>query len=175
MFADESGLSEKPPRRRTWAPMGMTPILRHSFNWKKVSVMAALKYRTDGKPLGFLFETVVGAYDRKSLYRFAARLGKSLKGRRAILVWDNLRGHKCKEVVAELKKWKIEVEFLPAYAPELNPCEGAFSSMKGKDLANYAATGTRDLRGRARKGARRIRRNKESILRGFLAETGLNF
>lgn len=137
--------------------------------------MAALKYRSDGKPLGFLFETIPGAYDRKALHRFASRLGKSLKGRRGILIWDNLRGHKCAEVVAELKRWRIKVEFLPPYAPELNPCEGAFSSMKGKDLANYAATGTRDLRGRARKAARRIRRSKDSLLRGFLAETGLSF
>lgn len=137
--------------------------------------MAALKYNHDGNPLNLVFETVEGAYDRHALRRFARRLGKSLNGLPGILIWDNLRAHFCKEVVEELKKWKIEVEALPPYAPDLNPCERAFSSLKGKDLANYAADGTRDLRARARKGVRRIRKDKKRLLAGFLRNTGLNF
>jgi transposase len=175
IFGDESGLSEKPPVRRTWAPIGETPILRHSHRWRKVSIMAALKYNYTGKPINLVFETVEGSYDRHALRRFARRLGKSLNGRPGILIWDNLRAHFCHEVVAELKKWKIEVERLPAYAPELNPCERAFSSLKGKDMANYAADGTRDLRARACKGVRRIRKDKKRLLAGFLRDTELNF
>jgi len=37
-FQDESGVSQRPLIRRTWAPRGETPILIHAFNWKKMSL-----------------------------------------------------------------------------------------------------------------------------------------
>jgi hypothetical protein len=35
VFIDESGLSERPCRARTWAPRGETPVLQYSFSWKQ--------------------------------------------------------------------------------------------------------------------------------------------
>jgi hypothetical protein len=32
VFIDESGLSERPTRVRTWAPRGQTPVLQYSFS-----------------------------------------------------------------------------------------------------------------------------------------------
>ena len=34
VFIDESGLSERPTRVRTWAPRGQTPVVQFHFNWK---------------------------------------------------------------------------------------------------------------------------------------------
>ena len=34
VFIDESGLSQRPHRCRTWAPRGQTPVLQYNFNWK---------------------------------------------------------------------------------------------------------------------------------------------
>ncbi len=34
IFIDESGLSERPHRVRTWAPRGQTPVLHYHFNRK---------------------------------------------------------------------------------------------------------------------------------------------
>ena len=42
MFVDESGLSERPHRVRTWAPRGETPVLQYSFNWKCLSAIAGI-------------------------------------------------------------------------------------------------------------------------------------
>ena len=44
VFIDESGLSERPSRARTWAPKGETPVLQYSFSWKQLSVIAGLSY-----------------------------------------------------------------------------------------------------------------------------------
>src|SRR5947208_11718575 len=44
-FEDESGVSQRPSVRRTWAPKGETPVLIHAFNWSKMSIAAALGYR----------------------------------------------------------------------------------------------------------------------------------
>src|ERR1039458_7522595 len=37
-FQDESGVSQRPSIRRTWAPKGETPVLIHAFNWSKISI-----------------------------------------------------------------------------------------------------------------------------------------
>src|SRR5512139_3406267 len=44
VFVDESGLSERPTRVRTWAPKGHTPVLQYSFNWKQLSLIAGVSY-----------------------------------------------------------------------------------------------------------------------------------
>ena len=36
VFVDESGLSTRPHRVRTWAPRGQTPVLHETFNWKSL-------------------------------------------------------------------------------------------------------------------------------------------
>lgn len=44
VFIDESGLSERPCRVRTWAPRGQTPVLQYSFSWKTLSVIAGVSF-----------------------------------------------------------------------------------------------------------------------------------
>ena len=42
VFIDESGISERPTRVRTWALKGQTPIIQFHFNWNHVSIIAGL-------------------------------------------------------------------------------------------------------------------------------------
>jgi hypothetical protein len=42
VFVDESGLSQKPAAKSTWAPEGETPVLELNFNWKKLSVIGGI-------------------------------------------------------------------------------------------------------------------------------------
>ncbi|MEU8874459.1 hypothetical protein AB0D24_25585 [Streptomyces javensis] len=44
VFFDASGVSLPPQARRTYAPRGRTPTLRHRLNWKRASMAAALGY-----------------------------------------------------------------------------------------------------------------------------------
>ncbi len=46
VFVDESGLSQRPARKRTWAPEGQTPILELHFHWKKLSAIAGVSLTT---------------------------------------------------------------------------------------------------------------------------------
>jgi len=66
----------------------------------------------------------------------------------------------------------LSIVLLPPKSPELNPTEKMWSAVKGKDLANYAATDIADLWRAARCGLRRIRRNP-TLLWAFLAAAGL--
>ena len=42
VFLDESGLSQRPHRCRTWAPRGQTPVLEFNFNWEELSAAAGI-------------------------------------------------------------------------------------------------------------------------------------
>jgi len=47
-FVDESGFSQHPPIRATWAPRGQTPCLVEPFNWERVSGIGAVLASPDG-------------------------------------------------------------------------------------------------------------------------------
>src|SRR5271165_2864438 len=67
LFQDESGVSQRPSVRRTWAPKGETPVLKHSFNWSKMSISTVLGYRWDGSRSRLFFQTRKGSYNTESL------------------------------------------------------------------------------------------------------------
>src|SRR3989454_8940916 len=66
VFIDESGLSERPHRCRTWAPRGQTPVLQYHFNWKTLSAMAGVTW------WNFYFRLFPGAI-RQALRRMRRR------------------------------------------------------------------------------------------------------
>ena len=81
IFQDESGVSQRPSIRRTWAPKGETPVLIHAFNWKKMSVAAALAYRWDGKRARLFFQTKPDSYNEDSLIAFLKDLKREFRGK----------------------------------------------------------------------------------------------
>ncbi len=142
MFWDESGVSLLPVVRRTWAPRGHTPVIRHHFKWKRTSMAAGLCYGSRGGGAQLAFHHQVGAYDTDTLIGALGQLRRFLGGQKATLVWDGLPAHRSHAMRAWLRcqrSWLV-VEPLPAYAPELNPVEALWSSLKGVELANRPAT-----------------------------------
>ena len=67
MFWDESGASLLPVTRRTWAPRGHTPVIRHHFNWKRASMAAGLCYGSRGGGAALAFHHQPVAYDTDTL------------------------------------------------------------------------------------------------------------
>jgi hypothetical protein len=74
VFEDESGVSLLPSVRATWAPRGQTPVLRHRFNWKRLSLAGALAYEPDGSDAHLVFELRPGAYNDEMLIEFLSDL-----------------------------------------------------------------------------------------------------
>lgn len=176
VFQDESGISERPPVRRTWAPKGKTPVLIHAFNWKKLSICAALGYRWDGKRSRLWFQTRPGSYDTASLIAFLKDLKKHLRGQRAILVWDGLPAHKSREMQQYLdsqKSW-FSVERLPGYSPDLNPVESLWGNIKGQELANRCVEGLGEADAALCEGMERVRATA-SLPFGFLHHAKISF
>jgi len=82
VFWDESGASLSPVTRRTWAPVGHTPVIHHHFKWKRASMAAALCYGSVGGGAALAFHHQVGAYDTHTLIGALDGLRRFLGGRR---------------------------------------------------------------------------------------------
>jgi len=176
IFQDESGVSQRPPVRRTWAPRGQTPVLIHAFNWKKLSISVALAFRWNGRRTRLFFQTRPDSYNTESLIAFLRDLKREFRRRRVILIWDGLPAHRSREMTAFLRTQRswLSVEGLPGYAPELNPAEQLWGNVKGRELANQCAENLTDVAAALRKGMARVRR-RPSLAFSFLKHAGLSF
>ncbi len=175
-FQDESGVSQRPSIRRTWAPKGKTPILIHAFNWSKMSICAAIGYRWDGSRSRVFFQTREGSYNSESLIAFLEDLKRDLRGQKAILVWDGLPAHKSRamnEYLLRERHW-VTVERLPGYSPDLNPVETLWGNIKGQELANRCAESLPELDSAVRGGMARVRKSRKLPF-SFLKHAGLSF
>jgi DDE superfamily endonuclease len=77
VFVDESGLSERPTRVRTWAPKGQTPVLQYSFNWKQLSAMAGVTWWQS------YFRLFPGSIRGPQVVEFLKALRRHIRHRRA--------------------------------------------------------------------------------------------
>jgi transposase len=137
VFEDESGVSLLPSVRATWAPRGQTPVLRHPFNWKRLSLAGALAYEPDGSDAHLFFELRPGAYNDERLIEFLGDLNQ-VEQRAVLLIWDGLPSHRSRRMndwIASQRHW-LSVERLPGYAPDLNPIENVWGNLKSRELAN---------------------------------------
>jgi len=177
VFEDESGVSERPSVRRTWAPRGQTPVLIHAFNWGKISVAAALAYRWDGKRTRLYFQTRPGSYGPESLIAFLKQLRRHFRRQPVILVWDGLPAHKSRIMQAYLKNQRpwLREERLPGYSPDLNPVETLWGNIKGQELANRCSANLAEAATAVRQGMARVRRQAPQLAFAFLDHTGLSF
>jgi transposase len=175
VFWDESGVSLLPVVRRTWAPRGITAVIRHRFKWKRVSMAAALCYGSRGGGAAVAFHRHPNAYDTDSLIQALGELRGFLGGQKATLRWDGLPAHRSKAMGAWLRRQRswLVVERLPGYAPDLNPVEALWSNLKGVELANLAGDTLEEVTAAAERGIQRIRQTHH-LAYSFLRHCGLS-
>ena len=168
VFVDESGLSQKPAVKNTWAPRGETPVLELNFNWSKLSVIGGITIRS------LYFQLHEDSIKAGEVVGFLRHLQRHIRGK-LLVVWDNLPAHRSKIVAQYLgtTKGRVWVERLPGYAPELNPIEYLWGYAKGNDLANLAPKELWELSREAKKALRRVRRMPR-CLRAFWAQSELD-
>ncbi|HKN02314.1 MAG TPA: transposase [Candidatus Binataceae bacterium] len=98
---------------RTWAPRGQTPVLQYHFNWKVLSAVAGITW------WNFYFRLYRRTIRAPEVVNFLGHLLRHLPGK-LLLVWDRSQTHRGR-VVREFvtrQRGRIELEYLPAYAPE---------------------------------------------------------
>jgi len=174
MFLDESGFLMAPLVRRTWAPVGQTPLLRQRTNsYRKVSAIGVLVVSPGRDRVGLFFRLHPNAnINSGSVVSFLRQLRRHVRGP-CILLWDRFMAHRARKVrdlITRQEGWRSE--FLPPYAPELNPVENVWGYLKTNSMANEADFDLGELTYSARRHGRRLQR-KERLLRSFLKHTPL--
>jgi transposase len=159
VFLDESGSSLTPVVRRTWAPRGQPPILVHPYHWQRASMCAAICAQVGGGGARVAFDIRPGSYNTQTLIEVLAELHRFLDGNKVTLVWDNLSAHTSRAMrawIGSQRSWLV-VEYLPPYAPDLNPVETLWSNLKRQELANLATDHLGEVMAAAWRGIERIR------------------
>ena len=172
-FLDETGFSQRPPVRATWAPRGQTPQLVEPFNWKRLSGIGLVLISPGGRRLRWFLSFHAGSVRSEQIVSFLCALRRHRR-HPVILLWDGLPAHRSAAVrgaLREHQRW-LQVKRLPAYAPQLNPVEPFWDYLDDTTLANTPAEDLDQLRHRVRLGLGRVRRSPD-LGRGFLRYTGL--
>jgi len=159
VFVDENGLSERPHRYRTWAPRGQTPVLQYHFRWKTLSMMAGVTW------WNFYFKLFPGPIRALQIIEFLRHLLRHLR-HKLLIIWDGLPGHRSRAVrdfVAEQGD-RLVLEYLPAYAPELNPVEHIWAHLKRHEIPNLCPRELWQLSYSARSALRRMRRRPTLVM-----------
>ena len=104
--------------------------LKTGGHGRRISVISAVTSKQSYQLLApLLFE---GSCDRKLFVSWLEYLLKGLKPAHYVLILDNASIHKGDEVDAVARKYKVRLAYLPAYSPDLNPIEKAWSVLKQK-------------------------------------------
>lgn len=169
---DESGFMLQPVVRRTWAPRGRTPL---QYSWDRhdrLSALSALTLPPRRKRLGLYFQLYPHNISYEEVMAFLRLLHRHL-GRKFILVLDRLAAHrKAVRLLQEAHPDWFEVEWLPAYAPDLNPTEMVWNHTKYSDLANFIPEDVHHLDEAVVTSMENLR-GQGSLLRSFLQHVGL--
>jgi len=180
-FEDEAGQSLRPPKARTWARRGHTPVVAVSGRGSgRVSVAGLVCLKPGAR--GHLFYRMRVHRGRKGERRsmseadYARLIAAAHHQLDAplIVIWDNLNTHVSAvmhEFTGAHPDWLTVVQ-LPSYAPELNACEGVWAATKN-GLGNLAACTADQLAAVVRNRLKRIQ-YRPALIDGFLAQTGLS-
>jgi DDE superfamily endonuclease len=178
-FEDEAGQTRRPPKARTWARRGQTPVVEVSGAGSGRISIAGLVCLREGYRGRLMFRTRLHrgrAGERRSfseedyiglLDAAHQRLGTPL-----IVIWDNLNTHVSARMrrLVEARRW-LTVIRLPGYAPDLNPVEGVWSLLK-RGLGNRVFQGLDQLAGVVGSRLRALQRRPD-LIAGVLAQTGM--
>jgi transposase len=107
-------------------------VLQYHFNWKVLSAIAGITW------WNFYFRLYRKTIRAPQVVDFLAHLLRHLPGR-LLVIWDRSnthRSHLVGEFVAG-QQGRLALDYLPAYAPELNPVEYIWGYWKHHELPNF--------------------------------------
>lgn len=162
----------QPTVRRTWNPRGQTPI---HYSWdrrERLSVISAIAVSPHRRRVGLHFRLFDRNITADETAPFVATVLEHFP-RGIILVWDRWMVHRsAARRLQERFPCRLHLEWLPAYAPELNPTEQVWNRSKYTDLANFIPQDVVHLSRSLRRSLRHTR-SQQQLLRSFLKHAKL--
>jgi len=168
VFEDEFGFSYAEPVSFTWAPKGQPPQLKRITHFRReTSTMVGLTI--SGQIFKRHFDGAVNAEKViVGLEHFRGHIHQPM-----ILIMDRSQTHRAKIVTTYLAQHpEIHREYLPGYAPELNPEEYCHGNVKRR-MKNAIFHSKAEIRSGLDRGFSRLRKRPD-ILLGCFQHAGLN-
>lgn len=127
----------QPFRAGTWAPCGQTPMQYAWDRRDRLSAMAALSLSPCHRHIGLYHHLQRGNIHGPEVAEFLRVLHHQLQ-RELIFVIDRYSVHRSAiRMLRETNARWFRVEWLPPYAPDLDPVEAVWNHIKCIDLANF--------------------------------------
>ena len=162
----------QPVVRATWAPRGRTPVLKSWDRRDRLTALSALTVSARRRRLGLYFAVQRRNAKTDDVVAFLLWVRRQLR-RRLIVVLDRLAAHRAAaRRLTQTHGDAFRFEWLPAYAPELNPVERVWSLSKYGHLSNLVPNDIEDLEKRACASLDTIR-CQQRCLRGCFAHAAL--
>ena len=130
---DETGLRTESDNRRSWSPVGVSPILENNGSHEGVNIIGATEITKN-------FDTIADIYSAKQsitsaeIQNFMEQLLERNPNKKVYLVLDNARTHNNGKIQGfwESNKERLVLINTPAYSPQLNPQENIWNLLKNK-------------------------------------------
>ena|SRR3989344_678538 len=135
VFIDESGFLLIPSVRKTWSPVGQTPVVHHRYRHDRISAISGIAVSPKRFHCTLYCQLYEDNIQGEEVGAFLRHLLHQIRGHLIVLL-DNgkiHRGDPVQELIGRTSRLHL-VPF-PAYAPELNPDEGVWNHLK-RTLAN---------------------------------------
>jgi transposase len=174
VFVDETGFMMYPTIRKSFSPRGEAPVNKVTDPHGRISTIGAIAVSPQGGQLSWHYYMLEdnNNFRGPSVVAFMKQLSATITGP-MIIIWDQIIIHSCAEVEEYLgANRRIKSEPFPAYAPELNPVDGAWFYIKYDRLPNFSPVSMTQLRKAVRAELERLR-TRPNLLRSFIRESAL--
>jgi transposase len=166
-FLDEAGFQSDPPLGRTYGLKGHTPVVVTSGQRQSINVISAVNARGQ-----FWAATYTGKLNAEAFVEFLKNFMQNRAGK-VLLVVDGHPAHKANRVKAYVQslQGRLELHFLPPYAPDLNPDEFVWSYMKNNGVSKKPLKQNESLQKRVEEDLMKIQTNRELVRSFFCADS----
>jgi transposase len=166
-FLDEAGFHSDPVLGRTYGLKGHTPVVTTSGQRQSINAISAINAKGE-----FWYNVYAG---KLNAGRFVEFLQDLMKGRRerVFLVVDGHPSHKANRVQAYVQSLagKLELHFLPPYAPDLNPDEFVWGYAKTNGVSKKPLQQNESLKERVKSDLEAIKQDRKLVKSFFCAES----
>ena len=169
-FLDEAGFTSEPGLGRTYGLQGQTPVVRTTGQRQKVNAISALNAKG-----AFWSAVYTGNFNAT---RFVGFLKDFRRGRpgKVYLVVDGHPSHRAKRVseYVQSTRGRLELHFLPPYAPDLNPDEFVWQHTKTNGVAKKPLRKGESLRQRVAQDLAKVKASRK-LVRSFFGAASVAY
>jgi transposase len=135
VFIDESGFLLIPSVRKTWSPVGQTPLLVHRYRHDRISAISGIAVSPKRFRCTLYCQLYQDNLQGEEVAVFLRHLLHQIRGHLLVLLDNGTihRGDPVQELLTRTSR--LHLEPFPSHAPELNPDEGVWNHLK-RTLAN---------------------------------------